>query len=115
VVRGTAAHQPEQQDVPAEREQLEGGGGDDPGRVGVERAPERVGECLQRPAEDHDGEHQSGGSGSGQSGPARQRTEIGSSEREVLGGHVSSIGTAGTARIRDITSVRVRRAVPRGR
>ena len=56
---------------------------------------ERVGERLERPAEDHDRDDQRGGSGSGQSGPARQCTEIRCSEREVLGGHAPSIGTEG--------------------
>ena len=110
--RGAAADQPQQQDVAAEREQLEDGGGQDPGGIGVDRAADGVGERVQRPAEEQHGRDQRDGGSGGHSGPARQRAEVERGEREVLDGHTSSIGTRPTPRIRDITSMRVRGAAP---
>ena len=73
--RRALADQPQQRDVAAEGDDLEADGGEDPARIGVDRALQRVGEGVQRAAGQH--EHRDGDRG----GRERQRRAA----RERLG------------------------------
>ena len=90
-VARAAADQPEQRDVADEGQDLEDRGGDDPARVGVQRAAERVGELADRAAggdDRHDGDERDGG---GHGRPARHGADVERRQGEVRsrvgGGH----------------------------
>ena len=87
-----AADEPEERDVAGEGEELEDGAADDPARVGVERAAQRVSEGVQRPAGHDDRDRGRGRQSGGHGGPPRERAHVDARDGEfgvglAEGGH----------------------------
>ena len=78
-----AADQPEQGDVAGEGEQLEDGAADDPARIGIERAAQRVSEGVQRTARHDDRRRGRGRQPGGHGGAARERAHVDGRDGEV--------------------------------
>ena len=78
-----AADHPEEGDVAGEGEQLEDGAADDPARVGVEGAAQRVGEGVQRASGDDDRGRGGGGQRGGHGGAASERAHVEGRDEDV--------------------------------
>ena len=102
-VARAAADEPEQGDVADEGQDLEGRGGHDPARVGVEGAAEGVGEGPERAAGHHEGGDDDRGEGGRDGGAAGERAQVEGREDEVSrsvggGGHGCSLSRGASQR-----------------
>ena len=95
-----AADHPEERDVAGEGEQLEDRAADDPARIGVEGAAQRVGEGVQRASRDDDRGRRGGRQRGGHGGAASERAHVEGRDEDVGVGLAEGHGVLVARRLR---------------